>query len=261
MKKKHGIKTYSNNDIIKIKKSCKQASYILDYIYNFLKPGITTNEINDLCYGKIIKFKAIPATLNYKYFPKSLCVSINNIVCHGIPNNRKLLDGDIINIDITININGWYGDTSRMYFIGNNISQEAYNLVRTTYYTMKKAIKEIETNMLLNNIGLTIENFINNTNYSIIKNYCGHGIGNKFHDLPNILHFYDDKYKFELKKGMCFTIEPMINIGRVNNIILPDKWAVSTKDLFLSSQFEHTIMVKHNKYEVLTFSSYENNIL
>ena len=234
----------------------KEAGKIIYLILKFIKDltikGVTTEEINDICSIIIEKRGYISASLNYKKFPKSICTSINNIICHGIPKETKIKTGDIVNIDITILKNEWHADSSMIYYIGYVKSINIKKIIRVSIEVIKKAIKIVKKNTLMYKIGKIINCYSKRFNYSIVKNYCGHGIGKMFHTYPNIIHYYQ-KYNEEIiKKNMCFTIEPMINEGMYKTRILPDKWSVSTKDYTISIQFEHTIIVKVNKCEIFT---------
>ena len=238
----------------KMRKAGKLAAQVLDYITDFVKPGVTTNYLNDLCHSMIIQNKAIPAPLNYKGYPKSICTSINHVVCHGIPNNEKLKDGDIINIDVTVIVDGYYGDTSRMYYVGSP-SIKAKRLIDVTYEALTRGIEEVKPGATLGDIGHAIQSFVEENNYSIVRDYCGHGIGKVFHTEPNVLHYGEKGQGLTLKEGMFFTIEPMVNAGRFETKLSPhDKWTVTTKDRSLSAQFEHTLGVTKNGYEIFTLS-------
>ena len=206
---------------------------------------------------------AIPAPLNYKGFPKSICTSVNHVVCHGIPGNKILNNGDIINIDITVILNGWHGDTSRMFIIGKE-SIKSKKLVEVTYQSMWEGIKKVKPGNTLGDIGHAIQKYAESYGYSVVKDFCGHGIGQVFHCAPNILHYGELGKGMKLKEGMFFTIEPMINIGKADIKILDDGWTAVTKDKKLSAQYEHTIGVTKNGYEVFTISEEElkyNNIV
>ena len=252
--KEKNIIIHNDKDFISMRKAGNLASLILDFITKFVRPGVTTNQLNKLCYNKMIKNNSIPASLNYKNFSKSICTSINHVVCHGIPGEKKLNNGDILNIDITVIVDGWHGDTSRMFYVGKKISIKSQRIVEVTYKAMMKAIEIIKPNVPIYKIGKTIELYIKDFGYSIVKDYCGHGIGRKFHASPNILHYYDKNQNIKLKKGMFFTIEPMINAGTGETKVLEDKWTVVSKDNSLSAQFEHTIGVTNNGYEIFTKS-------
>ncbi len=229
------------------------AADTLDEVTSYIKPGITTEKIDKICYEYIRDNKGYSAPLFYRGFPKSCCISSNHIVCHGIPSNKYLNDGDIINIDVTTYVNGWHGDTSRMYFIGN-VSVKAKNLVATTYESMMRGISTVKNNSHLGNIGEAIQKFAESKGFSVVRDFCGHGIGKVFHDQPNILHYGKNGEGMKLKTGMIFTIEPMINEGIYNTKLLKDGWTAVTKDKSLSAQFEHTIGVTHSGFEIFTKS-------
>ncbi|WP_367670477.1 type I methionyl aminopeptidase [Sodalis-like secondary symbiont of Drepanosiphum platanoidis] len=246
-------------EINKIRIASNLASNVLKMIKPYIKSGISTNLIDKICYKYITIYqKAYPACLGYNGYPKSICISVNEVVCHGIPNNETILkNGDIVNIDVTVLKNGFYGDTSKMFFVGN-ISTIGKNLCLIAQESLYLAIKIIRPFLKLNYIGKIIENFVNKKNFSIVKEYCGHGIGKKFHEPPQVLHFYDKNNNIILYPGMIFTIEPMINSGKRNVIVMKDKWTVKTKDNSLSAQYEHTILVTKNGCEILTFRENEN---
>ena len=236
----------------KMKKVSEIAALILKKMSIFIKPGVKTEKINKIYHEEIIKHKAKPAPLNYKRYPKSICVSVNNIICHGIPNEKKIKNGDIINIDITIIIEGWHADTSETYYIGVKPPNNIERLIKVSYKAMMKTTSIIKHNINLCEIGRIIECYIKRFKYSIVKEYCGHGIGKKFHKSPTILHYYNKSNKAKIKRGMFFTIEPMINEGASRTRLLPDKWSVTTKDYTLSAQFEHTIGVTKTGNKILT---------
>ncbi len=239
-------------EIENIKVSGRIANDILMYIYKYIKPGISTGKINDICYERIVNFhNAYPASLKYMGFPKSICTSVNDTVCHGIPDyNCILYDGDIINIDIAICKNNYYADTSKMFLVGNP-DKKAIKLCDVTKKSLYLSFKCIKNGGKLKNIGKIIDNYIKKKGYSVVKNYCGHGIGNKLHEKPHVLH-YSNNYNLILRSGMVFTIEPMINSGSEETVVMNDGWTVKTKDGSLSAQYEHTILVTDYGYEILT---------
>ncbi|BAC24539.1 map [Wigglesworthia glossinidia endosymbiont of Glossina brevipalpis] len=248
----------STNEIIKIRKSCKIASEVLTMIENYIEPGISTEKLNKICHEYIVKKKhAFPASLGYCGFPKSVCISINDVVCHGIPNKKIILkDGDILNIDVAVIKDEYYGDTSKMFFV-KDVKKEAIDLCKSTQKSLYLAIKKIHPGMRLRKIGSIIQKYIESKNYSIVREYCGHGIGKCFHEEPQILHYdaYDKEIK--LKPGMIFTIEPMVNIGSKNVYTGKDGWTVKTKDKSLSAQYEHTILITNYGCEVMTLREEE----
>ncbi len=230
------------------------AAETLDFITSYVKVGVTTNELNDLCHDFIIKSGAVPAPLNYKGYPKSICTSKNAVVCHGVPDDVPLKDGDILNIDVTVILDGWHGDTSRMFWVGNP-SIKAKRLCHATYGALMEAIKHVKHGNKLNEIGRAIEGYISEFGYSIVRGYCGHGIGRIFHAPPGVMHFYNPEESLILETGMFFTIEPMINAGKHDTLLSKfDKWTVTTRDLSLSAQFEHTIGVTKDGCEIFTLS-------
>lgn len=248
------VKIHNKEDFEKMRKAGKLAAEILDFIAPFVKEGIATDELNKLCHDKIIENGAIPAPLNYRGFPKSICTSINHVVCHGIPSDKKLKKQDIINIDITVILDGWHGDTSRMYFV-DEPSIKAKRLIQTTYDAMMLGIEQVKPGNTLGDIGYAIQNFAESNGYSIVRDYCGHGIGRVFHAEPNVVHYGKKGEGLVLKEGMFFTIEPMINAGSFQTILSQhDGWTVTTRDKSLSAQFEHTIGVTKDGYEIFTKS-------
>ena len=230
------------------------AAGALDEVYKIIKPGITTGEIDNICYEYINDHKAYSAPLFYRGFPKSCCTSTNHIVCHGIPSNKILKEGDIVNVDVTAFKEGWHGDTSRMFEVGE-ISVKARKLINTTHEAMMKAIKIIKNGIHLGDIGSTIQTHVESNGFSVVQDFCGHGIGESFHKAPNILHYGKKGTGEKIKTGMIFTIEPMINIGSYETKTLNDGWTAVTKDKSLSAQFEHTIGVTNNGYEIFTQSN------
>ena len=251
------ITIHTEEDFIKMRKAGKIASEILDYIGDFVKPGITTNKLNDLCHNKIIENVAIPAPLNYRGFPKSICTSINHVVCHGIPSEKILQNGDIINIDVTVIVDGWHGDSSRMYYAGEP-SIKAKRLCEATFEAMMLGIQQVKPGNSLGDIGFAIQSYVEKLGFSVVRDYCGHGIGKVFHTEPNVVHYGKKGSGLILEEGMFFTIEPMINAGKYETILSKhDGWTVSTRDKSLSAQFEHTVGVTKNGYEIFTISKNE----
>ena len=238
-----------------IRKSSKLAAATLVYLSKFVKPGISTEELNTLGHKYIIEHKAIPAPLNYGGFPKSICTSINNVVCHGIPSPKEILkEGDIINLDITTILNGYYGDTSATYPVGK-ISPLATDLIKTTKTALDMSIRSLKAGKSLNNcVGKIIQPYAESKGYSVVRELGGHGVGIKFHEDPFVFHFDTKKDKVILKAGMIFTIEPMINSSSNLQVFIDrkDNWTVRTVDGSLSAQFEHTILITNNGYEILT---------
>ena len=227
------------------------AAGALQEVSKIVKPGITTQEIDNLCYEYINDHGAYSAPLFYRGFPKSCCTSTNHVVCHGIPSDKILNDGDIVNVDVTAFKNGWHGDTSKTFEIGK-ASVKAKKLIKTTYEAMMNAIKIVKEGTALGDIGAAIQNHVEAEGFSVVQDFCGHGIGQEFHKGPNILHYGKRGEGEKLKAGMIFTIEPMINIGNFETKTLNDGWTAVTKDKSLSAQFEHTIGVTKEGYEIFT---------
>mgnify|MGYP006092924225 FL=1 len=227
------------------------AAGALDEVSKIVKPGISTDEIDKVCYEFINDHGAFSAPLFYRGFPKSCCTSTNHVVCHGIPSDKILKEGDIVNVDVTAHKDGWHGDTSRMFTIGE-ISIKAEKLINTTYESMMMAIKIVKEGIQLGDIGSTIQNYVEAKGFSVVQDFCGHGIGQTFHKEPNILHYGEKGTGDKIKAGMIFTIEPMINLGNYETKTLNDGWTAVTKDKSLSAQFEHTIGVTKNSYEIFT---------
>ena len=229
------------------------AAQALDEITSYVQPGITTNKLDKICYEFIKDNRGYSAPLFYRGFPKSCCTSVNHVVCHGIPSDKYLREGDIINIDVTSIINGWHGDTSRMFFVGE-VSVKSKNLVSTTYDSMMKAISIIKEGIHLGDIGEAIQSHVEDKGFSVVRDFCGHGIGKIFHEPPNVLHYGKKGEGIKLNAGMIFTVEPMINEGLYHTKLLRDGWAAVTRDKSLSAQFEHTVGVKENGCEIFTKS-------
>ena len=227
------------------------AAGALDEIEKIIKPGVSTDKIDKICYDFINDHKAYSAPLYYRGFPKSCCTSANHVVCHGIPSDKVLKDGDIVNVDVTALKDGWHGDTSRMFKIGE-VSVKAEKLVNTTYEAMMKAIKIIKEGIHLGDIGNIIQSHVEAKGFSVVQDFCGHGIGKAFHQEPNVLHYGKKGTGEKIKAGMIFTIEPMINLGNYETKTLNDGWTAVTKDKSLSAQFEHTIGVTSEGYELFT---------
>ena len=238
----------------KMKIAGSLASKTLDMLTNEIKEGISTNKIDKLGFEFIRDHGGYSAPLYYRGFEKSLCTSLNHVICHGIPGERILEEGDIVNVDVTAVVDGYYGDTSRMYSIGK-ISVKAQNLIDATYESLMKSIKILKPGVKLGDIGNEIQTYVEAKGFSVVRDFCGHGIGDKFHEPPNILHYGKKNTGTELKPGMTFTIEPMINSGKFEVKILEDGWTAVSKDKSLSAQFEHTVGIKDNGYEIFTESA------
>ena len=229
------------------------ASGALDEVDQIIKPGVNTLKIDELCYQYINDHKAFSAPLYYRGYPKSCCVSTNHIVCHGIPSEKVLVEGDIVNVDVTAVKDGWHGDTSRMFVVGD-CSAKAKKLIKVTYEAMMESIKTIKANINIGNIGYTIQKKVEAEGFSVVRDFCGHGIGKKFHKSPNVLHYGEKNSGQKLEEGMIFTVEPMINSGKFETKTLKDGWTAVTKDKSLSAQFEHTVGVTKEGYEIFTLS-------
>ncbi len=241
-------------EINKMRVAGQLAASVLDMIEPHVNVGVTTDELNSICHEYIIKeLNAIPAPLNYRGFPKSICTSINNVVCHGIPGPRKLKKGDIINIDVTVIKDQYHGDTSRMFMVGNPTIR-AKRLCRITYECMMKGIEILKPGVRLGDIGHVIQSHAEKNGFSVVRDYCGHGIGRNFHEDPHILHYGRPGTGFEIIPGMTFTIEPMLNAGKKETRVQADNWTVVTSDGSLSAQWEHTLLVTETGYEILTLS-------
>lgn len=254
-----GITVKTAEQIEKMRVAGRLAAEVLEMIGDYVKPGVSTGEIDQICHDYMVNEQdAIPACLNYRGFPKSICTSVNHVVCHGIPSESKALKkGDIVNIDITVIKDGFHGDTSKMFFVGTP-KPVAERLVRVTQECLYKGIEVVKPGIDLSEIGKVIQKHAEDNFFSVVREYCGHGIGEVFHEDPQVLHYYTGKTGIILEEGMTFTIEPMINQGKRNTKLLPDEWTVITKDRKLSAQWEHTILVTKEGYEVLTKRSEEN---
>ncbi len=246
-------------EIEKMRVAGKLASEVLDFITPFVKSGITTDEIDKLCHDYMVNIQnTIPAPLNYAPdghtpYPKSICTSINHQICHGVPGPKALKEGDIVNIDVTVIKDGFHGDTSRMFHVGET-SIQAKRLCKLTYEAMWLGIQIVRPGAKLGDIGFVIQDFAEKNGFSVVREFCGHGIGKRFHEEPQVLHYGKPGTGLTLEAGMIFTIEPMINAGKRDIKQMPDGWTIVTKDRSLSAQWEHTILVTHNGYEVLTVS-------
>lgn len=247
----------SQREIELMKKTCALAAQTMEYIAPFVKPGVTTEELNQLCHDYILKHNAYPSPLNYHGFPKSICTSLNEVVCHGIPSASQILkDGDILNIDITTYLDGFHGDTNKTFLVGN-VAPHAQKLVNVTYECMMAGIKTVRPGGHIGDIGAAIMEIAHKNGYSVVEDYCGHGIGREFHEAPQVVHVGKKGTGPMMKPGMTFTIEPMINLGVKETKLLNDGWTVLTKDRKWSAQFEHTILVTETGFEILTIRSDE----
>jgi methionyl aminopeptidase len=245
------IKLHKKDDFVKMRKAGRLVASVLDYITPFVKEGTTTEELDQLCHDFIVEHNAIPASLNYEGFPKSTCISINNVVCHGIPGLRKLRNGDILNIDVAVIFDGWHGDTSRMYTVGT-VSPLATKLISVTHDALMKAIELVRPGVFLGDIGHCIQTIVEDEGFSVVEDFCGHGIGRVYHDDPLVMHVGEPGHGVCLREGMFFTIEPMVNVGSRECAILEDGWTAVTLDNSLSAQFEHSIGVTASGVEVFT---------
>ncbi|GMU42056.1 MAG: type I methionyl aminopeptidase [Xanthomonadales bacterium] len=243
----------------KMRTAGRLAAEVLRMIRPHVRAGVSTDELDRICHDYIVnEQQAIPAPLNYKGFPRSICTSVNNVVCHGIPGPKVLKDGDIVNIDVTVIKDGFHGDTSRMFVIGEP-TVLARRLIDTTYAAMKLGIQMVRPGVYLGDIGRAIQKHVEAQRFSVVREYCGHGIGEKFHEEPQVLHYHDPSRgrSEELRAGMTFTIEPMVNAGQRHVRLLPDGWTVVTKDRSLSAQWEHTVLVTEDGFEVMTLAEDE----
>lgn len=244
-------------EIEKMRLAGRLAANVLEMIERYVVPGITTSEVDRICHDYIVnELDAIPAPLNYRGFPKSVCTSVNHQVCHGIPSDKRLKNGDIVNIDITVIKNGYHGDTSKMFLVGD-VSIQAKRIVRISHEALWLGIKRVRPGVRLGDIGHEIQQHAESQACSVVREYCGHGIGRQFHEDPQVLHYGTPGTGLELQEGMTFTIEPMINAGKRHVKLLPDQWTVVTKDRSLSAQWEHTILVTTTGHEVLTLREEE----
>jgi len=236
------------------------AADVLDMIAAHVVPGVTTEELDRICHDYIVNVqKSVPANLNYRGFPKTICTSVNHVVCHGIPNDKRLKAGDIVNIDVTVIREGFHGDTSRMYFVGKPPTH-AQRLAETCFQAMWRGIGTVRPGARLGDIGHAIQTFVEQNDFSVVREYCGHGIGRIYHEDPQVLHYGEPGTGLELKPGMTFTVEPMVNAGKRHVRLLPDGWTVITKDHSLSAQWEHTILVTDQGHEVLTLGAADRRV-
>jgi methionyl aminopeptidase len=248
------IKLHGPEGFKGMRKAGQLAAQALDMLEEHVKPGVTTQYLDDLAVQFAIDHGAVPAPLNYRGFPRSICTSVNHVVCHGIPNEKPLKDGDIVNIDVTLIVDGWHGDTSRMYAVGQ-ISRRAERLIEVTYEALQRGIAAVKPGHTTGHIGAAIQTFAEAERCSVVRDFCGHGLGRIFHDRPNILHYGEAGDGVVLEAGMFFTIEPMINLGKPHVKILADGWTAVTRDRELSAQFEHTVGVTEAGCEIFTLSS------
>jgi methionyl aminopeptidase len=249
----NSIPLHGPDDFAQMRLAGRLAAECLDFITPHVVPGVTTGELDRLCHDFVAERGGISAPLNYRGYPKSICTSVNHVICHGIPGDKKLEDGDILNIDVTPILNGWHGDSSRMYYVGK-VGVKARKLCDVTYESLMRGIEVVRPGTTLGDIGHVIQQFVEKNKFSVVRDFCGHGIGRVFHEPPNVVHFGRPGHGLELREGMFFTIEPMVNAGRHETKILSDGWTAVTKDRSLSAQFEHTIGVTATGYEIFTLS-------
>jgi methionyl aminopeptidase len=247
------IRIYGPEAFEGMRRAGRLCAEALDMLVAYAKPGVSTQRIDDLVFQFAMDHKAYPATLNYRGYTKSCCTSINHVVCHGIPGPKQLRDGDIVNIDATLILDGWHGDTSRMYGIGT-LNRKAERLLEVTYESLLRGIRAVKPGHTTGHIGEAIQRYAESERCSVVRDFCGHGVGDVFHDRPNILHYGKAGEGVELKPGMIFTIEPMINLGKATVKVLDDGWTAVTRDKSLSAQYEHTVGVTDTSCEVFTYS-------
>lgn len=250
---KDGIQIHTSEEFEGMRRAGELAARTLDMIAEHVEPGVTTEHLDNLCHQFMVDNNSVPATLGYKGYPKSSCISINHVVCHGIPSDKKLKDGDILNIDVTCILDGWYGDTSRMYVAGK-LSRKAERLVQVTHDSLMIGIDQVKPGNTFGDIGAAIQRYAEAQRCSVVRDFCGHGLGRVFHSAPNVLHYGRWGTGSVLEEGMFFTIEPMINLGRADTKVLADDWTAVTKDKSLSAQFEHSIGVTADGCEIFTLS-------
>jgi methionyl aminopeptidase len=245
----------SPEEQLKMREAGRLAAEVLDMIGPHVVPGVTTEELDRLCHDHIVNVQGtIPANLNYRGFPKTICSSVNHVVCHGIPNDRKLKSGDIINIDVTVIKDGFHGDTSRMYYVGKP-PVAAQRLTEVCFEAMWRGIRTVKPGSHLGDIGHAIQEYVESLSFSVVREYCGHGIGRIYHEDPQVLHYGEPGTGLALQQGMTFTIEPMVNAGKRQVRLLPDGWTVVTKDHSLSAQWEHTCLVTESGVDILTLGA------
>lgn len=247
------ITLHGQEDFAGMRAAGQLAARTLDMITEHVRPGVTTQRLDELCHEFMVSHGAIPATLNYRGYPKSICTSINHVVCHGIPGDRRLMEGDIVNIDVTAVLDGWHGDSSRMYVAGQ-AGTRARVLMDVTYEALMRGVAAIRPGRTLGDVGHAIQTYVESQRFSVVRDFCGHGIGRRFHEAPNVLHFGRPGEGVVLRPGMFFTVEPMVNAGRPEVKVLDDGWTAVTRDRSLSAQFEHMVGVTEDGCEVFTYS-------
>ena len=247
------ITLHGGGDFAGMREAGRLAAEVLDMITAHVKPGVTTGHLDTLCHEYMVSHGGVPATLNYRGYPKSTCISINHVVCHGIPGERRLLEGDVLNIDVTVILDGWHGDTSRMYVAGQP-GTRARVLMDVTYEALMRGLAAIRPGATLGDVGHAIQVYVESNRFSVVRDFCGHGIGRRFHEAPNVLHFGRPGEGAVLRPGMVFTVEPMVNAGRPEVKVLDDGWTAVTRDRSLSAQFEHMVGVTEEGCEIFTLS-------
>ncbi|MGB0843135.1 MAG: type I methionyl aminopeptidase [Alphaproteobacteria bacterium] len=250
----HLVPIHPSEDYEGMRKAGALAAEVLDYITDFVDVGVSTGKLNDLCHAYILDKGAIPAPLNYKGFPKATCISINHVICHGIPGDKRVQNGDILNIDVTVIVDGWHGDSSRMYAAGKT-SRLAQRLMDVTYDCLMLGIEAVKPGATLGDVGYAIQSKAEGERFSVVEDFCGHGLGQKFHEPPNVVHYGKAGEGLVLEEGMFFTIEPMINVGKKGVVLLADGWTAVTKDKKLSAQYEHSLAVTADGFEIFTASA------
>jgi len=252
-RRSNGITVHTREDFEGMRRAGRLAAQVLDFITDYIEPGVTTERLDALCEAYIRDHGAVPAPLNYRGFPKSICTSVNHVVCHGIPADKRLKEGDSLNIDVTVILDGWHGDTSRMFFVGEP-AVKARRLSDITYTAMMAGIEAVRPGARLGDIGNAIQSYVESQRCSVVREFCGHGIGRVFHDAPNVLHYGSPGTGPVLEEGMFFTIEPMVNAGKAETKLLEDGWTAVTRDRSLSMQFEHSLGVTAEGAEIFTRS-------
>ncbi len=247
------IRLHRAEDFEGMRRAGRLAAETLDFITPHVEPGVTTGHLDQLCHDFILKHGAVPAPLGYRGYPKSICTSVNHVVCHGIPGDKRLENGDVLNIDVTVILDGWHGDTSRMFPVGD-VGVKGKRLTEVTYEAMMRGIEVVKPGATTGDIGYAIQRFVEKERFSVVRDFCGHGLGRIFHEPPNILHYGEPGTGVPLRPGMFFTIEPMVNAGKWQVKLLSDGWTAVTKDRSLSAQFEHSIGVTETGYEIFTLS-------
>lgn len=247
------IRLHRAEDFEGMRRAGRLAAETLDFITPHVEPGVTTGHLDELCHDFILKHGAVPAPLGYRGYPKSICTSVNHVVCHGIPGDKRLENGDVLNIDVTVILDGWHGDTSRMFMVGD-VGVKGRRLTEVTYEAMMRGIEVVKPGATTGDIGYAIQRFVEKERFSVVRDFCGHGLGRIFHEPPNILHYGEPGTGVPLRAGMFFTIEPMVNAGKWQVKLLSDGWTAVTKDRSLSAQFEHSIGVTETGHEIFTLS-------